>query len=52
MPLGEFIAETVAQGVMEVGGEAIKRRYGWRGCLAAIVMTIAVAALAIWYLTG
>ena len=48
MPLGEFVAEAVAQAVMELGGEAIRKRFGWSGCLVAIGSVIAVIALVIW----
>ena len=42
MPLGQFLVETVgqlvAQATMEIGGEAIHGKFGWKGCLFTIVL--------------
>jgi hypothetical protein len=48
VPFGEILAETVAQIVMEAGGEVIHRRYGWQGCVLTVAMVIAVIAMMIW----
>ena len=31
MPIDEFVGEIVAETAMEVGGDAIERRFGWAG---------------------
>ena len=51
MPLGQIIAEAVAQLAMEAGGEAIKHRFGWKGCVAALLVVIAIVAVAWWCIT-
>jgi hypothetical protein len=52
MPIGEVIVDGVAQVAMEAGGEAIYKRYGWKGCALAIVVIAATVGLAIWYFTS
>ena len=49
MPLPQLIAEAVGQLVMEAGAEVIKHRFGWKGCVVAIVIIVGVIALAGWY---
>jgi hypothetical protein len=48
MPIGELIGDLVAQAAMEAGGEAIERRYGWKGCFVAVGLVIGAIALAVW----
>ena len=52
MPLGQIIAQAVAQIVMEGGSEAIKSRYGLKGCLVALAIVVAIFVGAWWYFTG
>jgi hypothetical protein len=52
MPLGEFIAEVAARATIQLGGEAIAERHGWKGCVATIAIFAVLVALAIWYFTG
>ena len=55
MPLGQFIVESVidlgGQLAMEMGGEAIHKRYGWKGCVVAVCIIVAIIAVVIWLLT-
>ena len=49
MPLPQMIAEAVGQLVMEAGHEVIKQRYGWIGCVVALVILVAIVVIAWWY---
>ncbi len=51
MPVGELIAQAVAQAVMEGGGEVIRQRFGKRGCALIVGSAISVIALAVWLLS-
>ena len=48
MPIGEVVGEFVAQVAMEAGGEAIERRYGWKGRVVAVLLVIGAIAWAVW----
>jgi hypothetical protein len=52
LPLGAFIAEVAAQATIQLGGEGIAERYGWKGCVATIAIIAVLVALAFWYFTG
>ena len=49
MPLPQLIAETVGQLLMEASAEVIKHRFGWKGCVVAIVIVAGIIALTWWY---
>ena len=49
MPLPQLIAEAVGQVVMEAGAEVIKHRFGWKGCVVAILVVAGIIAFAWWY---
>ena len=49
MPLPQLIAEAVGQLGMEAGAELIQHRFGWKGCVVAIVIVVSIIALAWWY---
>ena len=47
MPLeavGEVVAEGAAQLAMEAGGEAIKKRYGCKGCIVVLLVIATLIA--------
>jgi hypothetical protein len=52
MPIGQVVAEVAAQAVMELGGTAIKERYGCRGCILATLVVIALIGTIVWYSTS
>ena len=47
MPI-DFVGEIVAETAMEVGGDAIERRFGWKGCVVALILVIGAIALVFW----
>jgi hypothetical protein len=49
MPSPQLIAEVVGQLVMEAGAGVIQHRFGWKGCVVAIVIVVGIIALAWWY---
>lgn len=51
MPIGEMLAEATAQFVMEAGGKAIKKSFGWQGCVVAVTLIVGGIALTIWLLS-
>jgi hypothetical protein len=52
MPIGKVLAEVTAQAVMELGGTAIKERYGCRGCILATLIVIALISTIVRYSTS
>lgn len=50
--VGEIVVEAAGQVAMEAGGETIHKRFGWKGCVLAVVIVVALVALAIWYFTA
>ena len=48
MPIGDVVGEIVGQLVMEAGGEAIQRKFGWVGCVTVMALIIGGIALLFW----
>ena len=48
----QVVAEIAAQAVMEIGGTAIKERYGCKGCILATLIVIALISTIVWYSTS
>jgi len=48
MPIGDVVGEVAAQLAMEAGGNAIHRRFGWKVCVAAVLIVVAAIAALIW----
>ena len=48
MPILEVVGDELAQLAMDAGGDAIQRRFGWKGCVVALVLVICAIALVFW----
>jgi hypothetical protein len=48
MPILEVVGDELAQLAMDAGGDAIKRLFGWKGCVVALILVIGAIALVFW----
>lgn len=49
-PLAEAAIEAAGQVAIELGGERIRKSYGWRGCVVGVLAVVTVVASAVWLL--
>ena len=49
--LGEVVAQGAVQVGMEAGGKAIKKRYGCKGCIVALLIIAATIAGLVYLIT-
>jgi hypothetical protein len=50
-PAAGCLIDGLGQLVTEMGGEAIRKRYGWKGCIIALIPVFAIIGFSWWYLT-